>query len=294
MNAGFEIEAGTLIRYLGQEQTVNIPQGVITIGDSSFYGCNTVEKITLSDGVKTIGRSAFAECTNLREIIFPLGLEVISDAAFEHCPMLEKIELPDSVQYIGRSAFAKCNSLREAHLPKGLNVISHGMFMGDVSLSHLVLPANLTCIEDFAFYYCKSLEEMELPNLTVDVRPHTLYGCSGIKRGYISGINLTRYGPDECLLFALLYLSSKERYSYWEAQLYEIFIKEYKKKMCEKILDAKSYEALAGFMQMEILSEADMDEWIERARKAGDIEFTARLLQYKRELFSEAGDMWEI
>lgn len=294
MNTNFEITSGILVKYLGREKDIEIPQEVREIGDSAFYGCNTVETVALPKGMKNIGRSAFAECMNLRRVIFPQGLEVISDAAFEHCPMLEEALLPDSVQYIGRTVFSKCNSLRTVRLPKGLQVISHGMFMGDVSLTQLELPDCVTGMEDFAFYFCKSLEELVLPNLVVDVRPHTLYGCTGLKRGYIAGINLARYGQEESQLFSLLYLTSKERYSYWEAQLYEMFIREYKGKMCRKILDSKSYEALNGLMELDILDEADMDAWIEMSRASGDIEFTAKLLQYKQKLFSKNEDMWEI
>lgn len=294
MNITFEIDAGILVKYMGQERDVRIPDGVREIGDCAFYGCDTIETVLFPSGLRGIGRSAFAECMHLRAITFSQELEVIADSAFEHCPELEAVILPDRVQFIGRQAFSKCNSLRTARLPRGLEVISHGMFMGDVSLAHLILPERVTCIEDFAFYFCKSLEEMELPDLVVNVYPHTLYGCNGLKRGYIGGINLARYGPDECLLFALLYLSSRGRYSYWEAQLYDSFIKQFPKKMCGKILEAKSSEALDGLMQMGILTEAEMDDWIEQARRTGDIEFTAKLLQYKQELFSEAEDMWEI
>lgn len=294
MNITFEIDAGILVKYMGQERDVCIPDGVREIGDCAFYGCDTIETVLFPSGLRGIGRSAFAECMHLRAITFSRELEVIADSAFEHCPELETVILPDRVQFIGRQAFSKCNSLRTARLPKGLEVISYGMFMGDISLTDLILPERVTRIEDFAFYFCKSLEKLELSDLIVDVYPHTLYGCTGLKKGYIAGLNLARYGKDECLLFALLFLSSRERYSYWEAQLYEMFIREYSQSVCRRILEAKSSEALDGLMQMGILTEAEMDDWIEQARRTGDIEFTAKLLQYKQELFSEAEDMWEI
>lgn len=289
----FEITGNVLTSYKGNAQEVTVPDGITVIADGAFYGC-TVQIIHLSESVIQIGRSAFSECMKLQSINFPQRLEVVADAAFEHCPALVEVFLPDSVQYLGRMAFSKCISLRTVKMPAGLHVIAHGMFMGDAELTNLTLPYFVTGIEDFAFYMCRSLEEMYLPDLTVDIGPHTLYGCKGLKRGHIKGINLTRFGPDECMIFALLYLSTREKYSYWEMVMYESFIHEYRDRVFRRILDAGSQDALHAIVHMDMVDAVCLEKWSEAARASGNLEFTAKLLQYRQELFSEPEDMWEI
>ena len=148
--------------------------------------------------------------------------------------------------------------------------------MGDAELTNLTLPYFVTGIEDFAFYMCRSLEEMYLPDLTVDIGPHTLYGCKGLKRGHIKGINLTRFGPDECMIFALLYLSTRGKYSYWEMVMYESFIHEYRDRVFCRILDAGSQDALQAIVHMDMVDAVCLEKWSEAARASGNLEFTAK------------------
>lgn len=289
----FEIVGNVLVSYRGSAQEVTVPEGVTVLADSAFYS-STAEIVHLPESIIQIGRSVFAESMKLRQVNFPEGLEVIADAAFEHCPALESAILPDRIQYLGRMTFAKCIALRKVKLPVNLHVIAHGMFMGDVELSEVKLPRCVTGIEDFAFYMCRSLEELYLQDLTVEIGTHTLYGCTGLKRGHIKGINLTKYAPDECMMFALLYLTSRDKYSYWEMVMYESFIREYRDRVFRRILDAGSLDALREIIHMEIVDASCMETWIEAARAAGNLEFSAKLLHYRQELFSEPEDMWEI
>ena len=57
----FVIENGVLKKYNGSEQIVNIPDGVIAIGDSAFEGCLSLESVVIPDSVISIGDKAFGE-----------------------------------------------------------------------------------------------------------------------------------------------------------------------------------------------------------------------------------------
>ena len=54
-------------------QEVVIPNTVTEIGNSAFYGCETLEEIELPDSIETIGDNLFAECDKLARIIIPIG-----------------------------------------------------------------------------------------------------------------------------------------------------------------------------------------------------------------------------
>lgn len=62
-----------LISYWGKENIVNVPQGVESIGNSAFAGCEALTSITLPQGIKSIEYWAFARCFALTSIRIPKG-----------------------------------------------------------------------------------------------------------------------------------------------------------------------------------------------------------------------------
>ena len=69
-----------------------IPNGVITMGDFVFYGCNSLTSVTIADGVTTIGDSAFRYCTSLTSVAIPDSVTSIGSHAFERCTSLSSIK----------------------------------------------------------------------------------------------------------------------------------------------------------------------------------------------------------
>ena len=53
---------------------VQIPDGVVKIGDEAFMSCPELEEIYLPDSVKEIGVGAFFHCRKLKTIHIPSGV----------------------------------------------------------------------------------------------------------------------------------------------------------------------------------------------------------------------------
>lgn len=293
-NTDFEIYGTILAKYHGREKVVVVPDGITCIDQSAFYGCYEMEEVVLPKGLKRIERSAFAECMNLRKVTLGMGLDTVGDAVFENCQKLEEIELPLSLQYIGRMAFAKCLSLRKIKIPKNVTRLNYGVFMADTSLEQVELPLYVSSIGECAFYFCKNLKEIYVPDSVDGIHPDTFYGCNGLQKGYIPKIILDYYRREEQMIFTTVYLSGKAHYAGWEIAMYDNFIAQYKMELCEKILEVKSLDAMKGLLDKQVLTQKEMDQWIEKSRRSGDVEFTAKLLQYKKEYFEEETDMWDI
>ena len=65
---GFEIEDGVLKKYTGTDAEVIIPEGVTSIGENAFLGCESLKSVIISKEVENIGICSFGMCGNLASI----------------------------------------------------------------------------------------------------------------------------------------------------------------------------------------------------------------------------------
>ena len=171
-----------------------IPSNVISIGDSAFYGCNSLSEIVISSSVTSIGDSAFLWCSSLSEIVIPSSVTSIGDSAFLWCSSLSEIVIPSSVTSIGDYAFSGCSSLKYISIPKSVICLNGNPFAewygkleclfpnfvyeDDVlfnkdksriisfrnqNIKSYVIPSSITSIGDRAFSGSDSLSEIVIP-----------------------------------------------------------------------------------------------------------------------------------
>lgn len=88
-----------------------IPGGISSIGKGAFYGCNTIERVTIQSQVTAIGEWAFRSCENLKSISIAEGVKSIGTYAFQSCTSLESITLPSTIKSIKDCAFNACDNL---------------------------------------------------------------------------------------------------------------------------------------------------------------------------------------
>ena len=91
-------------------ESVTIPNGVTSIGASSFGRTNIVS-VTIPDTVNSIGNQAFVNCKNLFRVTIPDSVTTIQSAAFNQCSELSQVTIGSGVTYIGVNAFANCTNL---------------------------------------------------------------------------------------------------------------------------------------------------------------------------------------
>lgn len=77
--------------YLTLLVSIDIPDGVETIGDAAFYDCTSLTSITIPSSVTSIGESAFQDCSALTSITIPSSVTSIGDYAFRDCSTLTSI-----------------------------------------------------------------------------------------------------------------------------------------------------------------------------------------------------------
>lgn len=177
----FRISGTILLKYLGSESRVAVPEGITRIAEEAFAGNEAIDRVILPDSVRRIGAEAFRDCLLLQKIVLPDGLEGIGPGAFENCVKLIRMHLPQGVWRIEERTFRHCVMLREVCFPEGFYDIGESAFYGCKSLEQISFPDSLRGIGKMAFYQCSGLEEVRIPARTSCVGS-LAFGRSGIRR----------------------------------------------------------------------------------------------------------------
>ena len=141
--------------------TINIPQGVTSIGDFAFYGCYGLTTVSIQQGLISIGNGAFS-ITSLTTINIPQGVTSIGDGAFYDCKSLTSIGIAEGVKSIGDNTFAGCTGLTSINLPKGLTIIGDRAFSHCTGLTSINIPQGVTSIGNGAFSSCTGLKTISV------------------------------------------------------------------------------------------------------------------------------------
>ena len=186
-----------------------IPSNVISIGDSAFYGCNSLSELVISSSVTSIGDSAFLWCSSLSEIVIPSSVTSIGDYAFYGCSSLKYISIPKSVICLNGNPFAEwygkleClfpnfvyeddvlfnkdksriisfrnQNIKSYVIPSSITSIGDRAFSGSDSLSEIVIPPSVTSIGDGAFLGCRSLSEIVIPSSVTSIGKGAFCFCN--------------------------------------------------------------------------------------------------------------------
>ncbi|MBQ3288566.1 MAG: leucine-rich repeat protein [Kiritimatiellae bacterium] len=78
-----------------------------------------VTDLMIPDGVTSIGERAFCGCDGLASVTIPNSVTSIGESAFKGCYGLASVTIPDSVTNIGEYAFYGCDGLATVHVEPG-------------------------------------------------------------------------------------------------------------------------------------------------------------------------------
>ena len=156
---------------------LTLPGSIKEIGDSAFGGCLSLERVSFSEGLERLGSGAFAS-SGLSNLLLPESLREIGFSAFSGCYNLQSASLPDGLTQLGAYAFSDCENLRDVNIPRGISTIPQFAFK-DTGLDRITIPGTVNTIESWAFVFCESLRHLTIEN--------------GVKRieGAFSGTPLT-------------------------------------------------------------------------------------------------------
>ena len=166
--------------YSASIKSVEILEGVTSIGAYTFQDCSGLTSIQLPSTVTNIGFRAFKNCSGLTSISIPSTVTSIDADAFDGCSGLTSISIPEGVTSIGNSAFSGCSSLTSISIPEGVTSIGNSAFSGCSSLTSISIPSTVTSIGDWSFSTCSSLTAISIPEGVTSIGYGAFYYCSGL------------------------------------------------------------------------------------------------------------------
>ena len=137
----------------------------VAVQPYAFYGCSTIEEISLAGDYDVIYEYTFANCTALKTFAVPDGVTEIRKHAFDDCSALYTIDL-NNVDIIGENAFEHCHALGSRTLAVGADVYG--------------LVTKATVIGDYAFTGCNSLGSVKFDNAAAIGR-YAFKDCEKVK-----------------------------------------------------------------------------------------------------------------
>ncbi len=187
--------------------TVNIENGITSIGDNAFNGLTGLTNITIPNSIASIGKKAFYTCSSLANIAIPDGVTKIGDYAFACCYNLTCITIPGSVTKIGFAAF-DCSYLITKVIYTGdiskwcsidfecdSSVPTCNSYEYDINYEKIItelyingakvegdieIPSTTTSIGKFAFLKCKDITSVTIADGVTKIGDYAFSECTNL------------------------------------------------------------------------------------------------------------------
>ncbi len=156
-------------------KSIDIPEGVETIGNNCFASCKWLQKINLPSSLTRLGDGAFSNCVSLREITLPEGITEIPNSLFVGCTNLKKVNVLGKITKIGNHAFENCSNLV------------------------FEIPGSVTKIGQYAFAHCTSFEDLYIPEKVKQIGKDAFLGLPKVLKSIkVAPLNMVYSSEDDC------------------------------------------------------------------------------------------------
>ena len=159
---------------------IELPDGILAVGDSAFNGCTSLAQITNADDLKTIGQDAFTDTPWFTAYLKQDGLIYLGSILYVYngdMPADTQITVKEGTTAIANGAFNKQSNLTSVVLPNGLTSIGDRAFAG-TSLTQVTIPASVTDIGSEAFNDAKKLASVTFNEGLKTIGDSAFDGCS--------------------------------------------------------------------------------------------------------------------
>lgn len=170
--------------------TVNLPEGLTTIGSSAFSS-TVLSDSELPSTVTSVGSSAFNR-TRFTTLTLRKGINYSS--CYNNITTLKTVIVEDGVTSLG-GMFSGCTGLVNIDLGSTVEYIGIGTFANCTSLSSIDLPVSMLSLGNNSFQNCTSLVgSLTVPPNVTEISTGFLSGATKITDLYVASANAVYYG----------------------------------------------------------------------------------------------------
>lgn len=207
--------------YVSDIISLSLPGSVSAIEDGGLKYCrNLVTVIFREEGLLTIGERAFEGCEKLSTITIPSTVTTIGECAFINTHKLTKINIPGNITTLGRGIFYN-SAISDVEFGENIAFIGEEMFQGCSQLTSITIPSTVTDIRSSAFSHCSNLTNVTIPKAVVKIGEYAFYAtnlqtiqCYQDTKGYQyakdHNIAIKLLGPHFDKLELTLYIGEKK------------------------------------------------------------------------------------
>lgn len=137
--------------------SIDIPDGIQSIGKNAFNGCNAIEEISIPKSITSIGSKAFYGCTGRATINCRIE-DNWNDGWFREAGFSEVV-IDNNITSVGCYAFYNCDNLTKVTIGERVETIRYDAFANCDNLQEVTLPVSVKSIESSAFDSCENLSK---------------------------------------------------------------------------------------------------------------------------------------
>lgn len=171
---------------------IELPEGIIEIGDNCFENCIELKKINIKEGLKRIGINAFAH-SGLEEVKLPESIIEIGNGAFNNCKDLYDINLPSEIESIAGYSLENTKYLNNIKPDEyGCKYVDNILLTSENNESSIIyIKAGTRLIGAQAFKNRKDIEEVYIPKSVETICAEAFFQCSNLRKvDFEDGIKL--------------------------------------------------------------------------------------------------------
>lgn len=161
----FIIKNGKIIKYLGDNEIVKIPEGIKALDSCLFWDNQNIKEVILPESLVSLGGDTFYNCSNLEKIIIPKNVIEMGNNPFAGCPKLNIINKSSKFIY-------EEDTLYSSGYKK---IIYHKI---DSKITNYDIKYGTKIIGKHSFYLCDSLLNITIPNTVIKLENNPFSGCS--------------------------------------------------------------------------------------------------------------------
>lgn len=163
-NKDFVIKGDKLIRYVGSDKTVIVPNGIKELEACAFWDNQSIEEVILPDSLINIGGDTFYNCWNLKKVVIQKNVSRMGNNPFAGCPKLKIENKSKWFKLVNGVLFDK----------KKERLIHYSIGKSEKFYS---IPDTIKIIGKHAFFLAKTLEKIIIPESLIKMENNPFSGC---------------------------------------------------------------------------------------------------------------------